>query len=212
MKNFSLRKALLLALSFIMLAACTGCTLDTEDNSESQASSTEFSEEDALAIAEGGFQAMKEKNSANMVKYINMDIFYYVANKEYLDEEELINAIDSVIKESSDSYNSLGIIGIFGAYENVEFYDIQPFPDEELNNLNEFVINEKLLGEADSFDYNIENAYKLKISYDGIEEESFEEGDEPYVLVVYANGEWKLDVFVSIMKELYDSLSQMQNN
>lgn len=208
MKKISLRKAILLALATIMIVTCTSCASASGNSSDTQASSTEFSEDDALAIAEGGFKAMKEKDSANMVKYINMDIFYYSANKKYLDEEELINAIDSVIKESSDTYNSLGIIGIFGALENVEFYDVQPFPAEEINKLNEFVINEELLGEADSFNYNIENAYKLKVSYDGVEEEGFEEGNEPYVLVVYANGEWKLDICVSIMKELYDSLPQ----
>lgn len=204
MKSFSFRKSLLTALAILMTVICTGCTSADDNNI--------FSEEDALTIAENGFKAMKEKDSAGMVEYINMDIFYYAANQKHISKEELINTIDSLIAESSDTYNSMGIIGIVAALKNVKFYDVQPFPAEEINKLNEFIINEGLLGEAGTFDYTIEKAYKLKVSYDGVEEENFEEGNEPYVLVVYANNEWKLDMCVSIMKELYDSFNQLYMN
>lgn len=212
MKRKLLRKALVMFLVAITLIACTGCTSDTENNSESQASSTEFSEEDALAIAEGGFHAMKAKDSVRIVEYTNVDILYYMANQEYVGGEELIAFIDTLTEESTDTYNSLGIIGILAAFENVEFYEVEPFPAEEIDKLNAFVLNKELFGEADSFNYTIENAYKLKISYDGVEEEDFEEGNEPYVLVVYANDEWKLDICISMMKELYDSLNEPNYN
>lgn len=223
MKKSKFGKALVIALVTVILIVCTGCASaesameekeeSTVENSESPDSSTVFSADEAIAIAEEGFKAMREKDAERMVKYINMEVFYYIANGEYIDGEKLVAELAAVMSESEsdEGYNDLGIVGNYSTLENVEFYDAQLFSTDELGELNEFISNDDtiLWGEAESLEYNIESAYKLKLNYDGIEEESIEEGNEPYVLVVCANGEWKLDICISVMKDVYDVLSEI---
>lgn len=208
MKKLSFRKFLILVLITTSIFTCTGCEFGFTHNTNQEIPSTEFSTDDVIAIAENGFKAMQEKDAASMVEYANMDIFYYAANQKHLGKEELIEAIDSIAKESTDTYNSMGIIGYFAALKNVKFYNVEQLSEYTLMELNHFIRNEDILGDDGSYNYRIEGAYRLNISYDGIEQETFKPGNEPYVLVIYANDEWKLDIFISVMKELYDSLPQ----
>lgn len=174
---------------------------------------TELSEAEVLAIAEGGFKALQELNATEMMEYTNIDMFYYYANGEYVDGQELQDKLEAIMSDTDleSGYNNLGVIGWFALLKNVEFYDVQLFDAEKVQELNDFINSEEgaFLGTEGDFEYTIEKAYKVKVSYDGVEEEIMESENEPYVLVIYARDEWKLDVLVSIMKEMYDSLSNL---
>ncbi len=166
-----------------------------------------------LEIAEDGFKAMQELDAAQMMEYTNIDMFYYFANGEYAEGQQLKDKLEVILSDTdlANGYNNLGVIGSYASMQNVEFYDPQPLTEQEVQELVDFINSEEasVLGKTGEFEYIFEKAYKIKISYDGVVEENVESGNEPYVLVIYDKDEWKLDVLVYVMKESYDAMMSM---
>ena len=173
----------------------------------------EISREEAKNIAEKGFQSIRDLDAEAMIQYTNVDMFYYTARGEMPQRQELIAALNEIMSETDfeGGYNNMGVIGWFALLKNVEFYEIQPFAENKLEELNAYIArDEGMFWDADiDIDYVIEKAYQVKVSYDGIEEEDISNGNEPYVLVVCVNGEWKLDVSFSILQEFERSVEKL---
>ena len=170
------------------------------ESMEFQPSLEELSEEEVIAIAEDGFRAIKEMSPEEMIKYTNIELLYYMGHAEKADDEKMIDEITDLVSEMEEGYNSLGIVGHYAAIENIELYDAKPISIEEIDELNAMLLNSDfaMLGGIQDYQYNIENAYKLQMSYDGMEE-----NQESYMLVVCANGQWELDVCLAVMRDTY---------
>lgn len=144
-----------------------------------------------ITIAENGFKAMKERNTADTLKYTNLKEMYCWANNLVLDDEELYNKIDILMSTQS---TSLGIVDQYGAIEKVKICDSQLLSENEIQSYNEFINSDKFPGAelVKNSGYKIEGAYRLSI-----------EDYEYPVLVICADGEWKLDIYIDIMYDMY---------
>ncbi len=170
------------------------------EEEEVQPATAELSDEEVIAIAEDGFRAIKELNPEEMIKRTNMELLYYMGNPEKADDEELLEVITTMVNNKTEDYNSLGIVGTYYAMENVEFYDVERISEEELIELNNAVSGGEMpmFKENQDYQYIIEDAYELQMNYDVMEE-----GKNSYMLIVYANGQWKLDVIVAVWRDVY---------
>lgn len=170
------------------------------EEKENPSETVELSVEEAIAIAEEGFQAIKALNPEEMIKYTNMELLYYTGNPEQADDEALLEVVTTMVNNKTEDYNSLGIVGTYYAMENVEFYDVERVSEEELIELNNAVFGGEMpmFKENQDYQYIIEDAYELQMSYDGMEE-----GKDSYMLIVYANDQWKLDVIVAVWRDVY---------
>lgn len=164
----------------------------------------ELSAEEVIAIAEEGFKAIKDKNPEEMIKYTNVELLYYARRTEKADDEKLVEEITDIVSEADEDYNSLGVVGHYAAMENIELYAPQLISTEEIDELNAMVLGSDfaILRDNQAYQYKVEKAYKLQMSYDGMEED--------YVLVVYANGEWELDLCIAFMRDTYSMIMQMK--
>lgn len=177
------------------------------EEEEVQTVSLEPSDEEVIVIAEDGFQAIKELNPKEMIKRTDIELLYYMGQTEKADDETILEAITTLVNEKTEDYNSLGAVGNYVAMENVEFNDVQPISEEELVELNDVVSDGDMamLKEIQNYQYRIEEAYKVQMSYDGMDE-----GQESYMLVVCANGQWKLDVCIATMWDMYRMMMEMK--
>lgn len=177
------------------------------ESKEFQSSSVDLSAEEAIAIAEDGFRAIKEMNPEKMIKYTDIELLYYMGHAEKADDEKMLEEITALVNEMDEDYNSLGIAGHYAVIENIELYDAELISAEEIDELNAMLSDGDLaiLGAIPDYQYNIETAYTLQMRYDGLEE-----GQESYVLVVCANDQWELDVCLAGMRDTYRMIMQMK--
>ena len=133
-----------------------------------------------------------------------MELLYYARRTEKADDEKLVEEITDIVSEADEDYNSLGVVGHYAAMENIELYAPQLISTEEIDELNAMVLGSDfaILRDNQAYQYKVEKAYKLQMSYDGMEED--------YVLVVYANGEWELDLCIAFMRDTYSMIMQMK--
>lgn len=124
------------------------------------------------------------------------------------EENQILEAITALIDNRSESYNSLGIAGSYLAMENVEFCDATPLSEEELTEINAVVTNGDyaVLKDFPDYPYLIEKAYKIQMNYDGTENSK-----ESYMLIVYANEQWELDICISALWEAYKLFLALKN-
>lgn len=195
---------MMVAIAGLAITACgskdSKTVVEAEERKEVQSSSEELSVEEVITIAEDGFRAIKEMNPEEMIKYTDIELVYYMGRAEKVDDEKMLEEITDVVSEADEDYNSLGIVGHYAAMENIELYDPKLISTEEIEELNAMVFGSDfaILREIQDYQYKVEKAYKLQMSYDGMEEEQ-----KDYVLVVYANGQWELDVCIAFMKDTY---------
>ncbi len=177
------------------------------EEKEVESATAELSADEVIAIATDGFQAIKEMNPEEMIKRTNIELLYYMANTEKADDEEILEVITAMANNKTDDYNSMGIVGSYAEMENVEFYDVQRISEEELVELNDVVSDGDMpmLKEIQDYQYRIENAYKLQMNYDGMVE-----GKDSYMLIVYANNQWELDVCIAVMRDAYQMIIEMK--
>lgn len=209
MKKYIFAKVAVIVIAILEVFMMTACGSDDNDNiiSENKAlTSEELSEEDAIAIANDGFRVIKEMNAEQMIQYTNIELLYYMGRGQEVDSETMFAEITALVNEWDEDYNNLGIVGHYAVIENIKLYNAELISTEELNELNAMLSNDDLAifkGIPDD-QYNIENAYKLQMSYDGIEK-----GQESYVLLVYVNNQWELDICLAIMRDTYYMTMQM---
>lgn len=209
MKKVDFSKAVVMIIATIGVLVMAACGSD--DNSktvpETHPSPVELSAEEAIAIAEDGFRAIKEMRTEEMIKYTDIELLYYMGHAEKADEEKMLEEITALVNERDEDYNSFGIVGHYAAIENIELYDAEPISVEEIDELNAMLSDGDLtmFGKIPDYQYNVENAYRLQMSYDGMEE-----GQESYVLVVCANDHWELDICLASMRDTYRMIMQMK--
>lgn len=145
----------------------------------------------SIIIAESAFKAMKERNTEDTLKYTNYKEMYCWTNGLALDDEDVYDKIDRLMSEPN---SNLGVLDEYGRMENVKFYNPQLLSEDEIQGYNDFICSEKFPNSEAviSSGYKIEGAYRLSI-----------ENYEYPVIVVCVNGEWKLDIYIDIMYDLY---------
>lgn len=144
-----------------------------------------------ITIAENGFKAIRERNTADTLKYTNLKEMYSWANDFDWEDEELYNKID---KLKSNPNTIWEVIDKYGRMENVKFYNLQFLNEDEIQSLNKFINSDKFPGSESVINngYRIESAYRLQVE------------DYKYpIMVIYAKGEWKLDIYIDIMYDMY---------
>lgn len=209
MRRVIFSKVVVMMIMILGILAMTACGSDNSKNVEETETtdSAELSAEEAVEIAEDGFKAIKDMNPEEMIKYTNIELLYYMGHSEKIDDAKMLEEITAVVDKTDEGYNSLGIVGHYAALENVELYDAEPVAIEEIDELNAMLL------ESDSpmfegirmYQYNVEKAYKLQMNYDVMGERQ-----ESYMLVVYANDQWELDVCLAVMKDMYSMIMQMK--
>lgn len=182
----------------------------SEVSSEDSALDSEAKEGDMAAeiidIAEKGYAATVESNYADMVKYTTLDVMYYFTEGKWISDEELIVELENAATEEGGTND---YCATYASLENLEFISATPLSQEEVDELNAFI---QELGAGTEVDYVLTGAYKLPATYSNMsetEQAMIGTKNAPYMLVVEEDGEWKLDVFVSITKEMYDAFGSM---
>ncbi len=170
--------------------------------------SSEMTIEEIMQLAEKGILATQELKVDDLLSYTNMEAMYCLGNGIPFNEAENKVQIEALI---NDPTANLGIVGYYSLLENVDVYDAVLLETEELEALNQFIAGQVNTVNSEIVNYTVEKAYKVKVSYDGIEEENYAEGDEPYLLVFYVNGRWELDLFIEVMREMYQALSDLES-
>ena len=165
---------------------------ETGITTETQTASAEVSEIEAnmIAIATNAFKAMKERNTEDTLKYTNLKEMYCWSNNLVLDDAELYKKIDALM---SDPDTILGIVDMYGRMENVKCYNPQLLSEDKIKEYNDYIKSDRFNGYemVKNSGYNIESAYSVQI-----------EGEKYPVIIMYANGEWKLDLIIDIMYDI----------
>lgn len=181
--------------------------VDFEEESISVFEETELSSEDIIAIAEEGFRVIKELDPEGMIEWTNIELLYYTGGGEKAKEEEMLDFITELVNKMDEHYNSMGIVGQYSRMENIELYDAELISEEELDEINTLMADDpmSMFEGLERYPYNIEKAYKVQMRYDFVKENK-----ETYMYVVYANGQWELDVYISAVKDLYQMIMEMK--
>ena len=222
MRKNIVRKVVVMMFAVIGVLMMTACgsdddnktVLDTEkvleevseEASMSVVEGTEISSEDAIVIAEEGFRVIKQLNPEGMIKSTNIELLYYSGGGEEAKEEDMLDFITELVNKMDENYNSMGIVGQYSRMENVELYDAELVSEEELDEINTLMIEDpmSMFEGLEYYPYSVEKAYKVQMRYDFVEENK-----ETYMYVVYANGQWELDVYISAVRDVYQALKEM---
>ena len=187
-------------------------TTDTSEPAPSLPPSNTISGEEAMEIARKAYEALVSNDYAAAVRYTNLDLFYYLANGEWGTEDVMVAELEAAKEEGMDT-----TIVDFSVMENLQFTNVETLSDEELKEYNDFIpkmIEEQMenVTELDSSDYTLEGAYKVYFTYDGLDEDmtEYEVTEQPHFLVVNARGEWKADLCLATMKQLYGMIDELQ--
>lgn len=215
MRKTIVRKVIVMMIAIIGTFLITACgsdadnetVLDTEKDTESVLEETEISSEDVIAIAEEGLSAIKELNPEEMIKCTNIELLYYTGRGEEANEENMLDDITELVNEMDENYNSLGAVGQYFFMDNIALYNAEPVLEEEIAELNTLMLEDpmSMFEGLENYPYNVEKAYKVQMRYHRLEENK-----ESYVLVVYANGQWELDVYLAIVRDVYQMLMEMK--
>ncbi len=176
--------------------------------SETTTTSAAYSEKEQMVIdvARNGYTSMVEKNYENALEYINFSEGYFLTNGEWVSDERVIEQLTEATGEDD---NNMFIW--FAAMEDMEFLGAQQLTAEELQEYNDFIPE---MADNDDGSYRFTDAYRVFIDYPAMsqsEKELIGTEDAVHLLVVEADGEWKLDLFVSTFKEVMDSIYNMGN-
>ena len=182
----------------------TTVTTEEETTETSTKEKTSLSDgitaEQAQEIAEKGIKALKEQNIEDIIKYTTFaDLFRM--EKPDMTDEDMIATIKESYKSQSEGFS------ITSDFENMDviFSDPTPMTDEKLKEFNDFLTMLSSEG-ADSMPEfpEITDGYVFKAT-STTEGES--EDIEMYVLCT--NGEYRLDITYTFIKEMYGMFSDM---
>lgn len=180
----------------------------TTSVSETEVASPEYSETEQMVIdvARSGYTAMVEKNYENALEYINFSEGYFLTNGEWVSDERVK---EQLVEATGEDDNNMFVW--FAAMEDMEFLGAQQLTPEELQEYNDFIPE---MADSDDGSYRFTDAYKVFIDYPTMsqsEKELIGTEKAVHLLVVEADGKWKLDLFVSPFKEIMNSVYQMGN-
>lgn len=180
----------------------------TTSVSETAVASTANSETEQMVIdvARSGYTAMVEKNYENALEYINFSEGYFLTNGEWVSDERVK---EQLVEATGDDDNNMFVW--FAAMEDMEFLGTQRLTPEELQEYNDFIPE---MADNDDGSYRFTDAYKVFVDYPAMsqsEKELIGTENAVHLLVVEADGQWKLDLFVSTFKEVMDSINELVN-
>lgn len=182
----------------------TSYNLDTDITEETTTSAVNVNDNStvALQIAENACNAMINKDTEGMVKYVNLDAQYYLASGEWLSEKEVAAKLVETGVESL-------FFALFDEFVDFQVVSAKPCADDELDDLNAFIKEHIAVEGLDANLLMPTEAYKIELYYEGIEEEIANNPTAPYLLVVDSPSGLKLDLTFSITMELYRSLEKI---
>ena len=142
-----------------------------------------------------------------MIEWTNIELLYYTGGGEKAKEEEMLDFITELVNKMEENYNSMGIVSQYSRMENIELYDAELISEEELDEINTLMTDDpmSMCEGLERYPYSVEKAYKVQMRYDFVKENK-----ESYMYVVYANGQWELDVYISVVKDLYQMIMEMK--
>ena len=189
----------------------------TDSATENEKNPEPSAEADELAaikkIAENGYAAAISNNYEDMVKYVNLDVMWYMTKGEWVSDAELVEELKKASEGVEVGFDSSGNLSTsFETLEDLEFTDVTLCTDEELQEINDFL---QMLGEEaeTSYDLVFTKAYKLPVTYSNMSEaeEALMNSDKAPCLYVleYNNGTTKLDMCVTLLAELYRAFEEL---
>lgn len=191
----------------------TDASSETTEN-EDDVSATENDSAKIKAIAENGYIAAKANNYEEMVKYVNLDVMWFMTTGEWISDTELVQELEKASEGVEVGLDSSGNISTsFEELEDLVFTDVIPCTDEELQEINDFL---QILGEESEYSYDklvFTKAYKLPVTYSNMseaEKELMNTENAPRLYVVeYNNGTVKLDMCVTLLMEIYQAFENV---
>lgn len=201
-----------------VIASTTQPSLDGEEP---------ITEEAACEIALKGYNALTSNSIRELVKYTNIDLYYFIAEGKWASDEELIALWDNAEDTEVDA-------NMFGIMTNIKYLNAERMSTDEIEEYNDFVAFLNTMssetGEGFTIDYEITDAYIVNIILDDeakmTETVTDEDGnvttnevdpvitneDEPHFVVVKGNGKWRLDICICFVKELFSMFTSIDSD
>lgn len=212
------RKSFILALATVTAVTMfAGCSKKEEEPVETEPIVTEattVAETEPVIVFEGdegditadeavdlclkGYNAMANNNIKEILKNTNINLYYYIAEGEWANNDKLIELWNSSKGEDALTY------GGYTSLNNVQYmkaYQLEPEVVKEYNDFASRIIE----------DYIITDGYRIDVT---LEDTTYDEAGMATIttrhtefLVLKGNGMWRLDVCVSSMKKLFGVFS-----
>lgn len=154
--------------------------------------------DEAVDICLKGYNSMANNNIKEILKSTNINLYYYIAEGEWADNDKLIELWNSSKGEDALTY------GGYTSLDDVRYMQATRLEPEEVAEYDDFakrIIN----------DYTITDGYRVNVTLanttyneDGTAITTTYDTD---FIVVKGNGLWRLDVCVSSMKKLFGVFS-----
>lgn len=158
----------------------------------------DITSDEAIDICLKGYNGMANNNIKEILKNTNINVYYYIAEGEWADNDKLIELWNSSKGEDALTY------GGYTNLTNLQYMKATQLEAEEVNDYNDFA--SRLID-----DYIITDGYRIDVT---LEDTTYDKEGMATVttrntefLVVKGNGLWRLDVCVSSMKKLFGVFS-----
>lgn len=190
--------------------ATTTATTEEETTEASTKEKTNLSDgitaEQAQEIAEKGIKALKEQDIEGIIKYTTLADLLRMEKPDTTDEE-MISAVKDAI---NDQNGGLDFGGDFDSYE-ITLSDPVPMTEDEKKEFNDFLTKlssegtDSATGKPMPEFPEITDGYKFKAVASGKDGSN----EESEMFVLCTNGEYRLDIAYTFIKEMYGAFSDM---
>ena len=190
--------------------ATTTATTEEETTEASTKEKTNLSDgitaEQAQEIAEKGIKALKEQDIDGIIKYTTLADLLRMEKPDMTDEE-MISAVKDAI---NDQNGGLDFGGDFDSYE-ITLSDPVPMTEDEKKEFNDFLTKlssegtDSATGKPMPKFPEITDGYKFKAVASGKDGSN----EESEMFVLCTNGEYRLDIAYTFIKEMYGAFSNI---
>lgn len=190
--------------------ATTTATTEEETTEASTKEKTNLSDgitaEQAQEIAEKGIKALKEQDIDGIIKYTTLADLFRMEKPDTTDEE-MISAVKDAI---NDQNGGLDFGSDFDSYE-ITLSDPVPMTEDEKKEFNDFFTKlssegtDSATGKPMPEFPEITDGYKFKAVASGKDGSN----EESEMFVLCTNGEYRLDIAYTFIKEMYGAFSDM---
>ena len=190
--------------------ATTTATTEEETTEASTKEKTNLSDgitaEQAQEIAEKGIKALKEQDIDGIIKYTTLADLLRMEKPDMTDEE-MISAVKDAI---NDQNGGLDFGGDFDSYE-ITLSDPVPMTEDEKKEFNDFLTKlssegtDSATGKPMPEFPEITDGYKFKAVASGKDGNN----EESEMFVLCTNGEYRLDIAYTFIKEMYGAFSNI---
>lgn len=145
--------------------------------------------EEITTLAMKSYIAYGENDWEGIYDYSDIELYCYLNDEKWYTREEYLSLED----EQKQTNGSAGVY-LYGDTDTFVFETPQLMSDDEVENLNNFIIS--LNKENPPTDFQVEKAYAIKLKYN-------EDSDIEYVPKIYVfkvNGIWEADIIMSVLE------------